>query len=102
MQRTKQDLIQEIVANFDWSKIHQVMQALDWKWARNDAFRVPQLGELVIESQRLLNDCYDCLVKSYNQDTMLIATGGFEATATKYEDGEIVLGLKFVVTEFSN
>ena len=44
--------VEEVIASFDFARVHRVMEALGWTWANIE--RVPTLGELVEEARRLL------------------------------------------------
>lgn len=103
MQATKLKLlpkeqINKLLINFDFVRVHDVMKALDWKYWDSD--EVPNISQLVLIAQGLLEDACRGLVSS-GKDEYFVATGGFEATAYQYPDGEMLLELKFVATSFN-
>lgn len=56
----KQKAIQDILENFDFSKVHSVMTHLEWKWAfAKTESGVPSMGELFLRVQEYLNEAYD-------------------------------------------
>ena len=85
--KTRDEQIQEIIANFDWEKVHKVMVALDWQWAKTLEHEegIPKIGDLVNTATALLTDVY-------KQNAQSVSCGGFSAVQ---EDG--LLGLEFRV-----
>ena len=97
--KTREQLINEIVENFDWEKTHKAMSLLEWRWVNtitDDG--VPTIGNLMVTAVRLLHDAYDGAMKE--KETYQCGTGGLQAIA--YVDkGELYrLELKFVLTEW--
>jgi len=80
--------VKSVLENFDFRKVNDVMIHLDWKWSRKQ--RVPTIGELFMESQKLLEE-----VVVNSDEHVCVSTGGFEAE--KF-DGEV--SLKFIVEEW--
>jgi hypothetical protein len=96
----KQQTVEKLLQNFDFDKVHRVMKSTNWKWwdaSTEDG--VPSVGHLVLQAKYLLDETYNKVAAGENNYSL--STGGFEATARKYEYGEIVLNLKFVVTSFN-
>jgi len=94
-----QELINEVVAHFDYLKVHQAMNHLNWTWYYSQTeTKVPSIGEIVNLSQRLL---YDTVVRLSFSNRAVITTGGFKATAIRHDDGFITLDLEFVLTDWS-
>ena len=84
--------IQDILEDFNFQKVHDVMKQLDWKWAMT-TYGVPTIDELKREAKRLLIDA--CI------EHTCVATGGFRAV---YEEGtpndpEPYIGLEFIIEE---
>lgn len=85
--------VQDIMEDFNFQKVHDVMKQLDWKWAMTK-YGVPTLDELKSEAKRLLIDA--CV------EHTCVATGGFRAV---YEAGESpddpdpFIGLEFIIEE---
>ena len=89
MQRAK---IQDIMEDFDFQKVHDVMTYLDWKWAMSK-HGVPTIDELKNEANRLLIDA--CVEKN------CVSTGGFRAVYEECSPGDPdpYIGLEFIVEE---
>lgn len=84
--------IEDIMDNFDFNKVHDVMKMLKWQWGlstTND--KVPSVEELEDEARRLLVDA--CCEKTN------ISTGGFRAVYEGGDDDDTYIGLEFIVEE---
>ena len=83
-----------IMRNFDFNRVHDVMECLDWHWATyNKGQTVPEVEDLKKEAKRLLIDAVT--------EKETIATGGFRATYEKgtEDDPEPYLSLEFIVED---
>ena len=90
---TERMKIQDILEDFNFQKVHDVMEQLDWKWAMTK-YGVPTLDELKSEAKRLLIDA--CVEKT------CVATGGFRAVYEAGEtpdDPETYIALEFIIEE---
>ena len=81
--RTLQEQMELILCNFDFHKVHKVMECLDWAWYADGISQCPEPWEV---REHALQRMKDAIKSGYSN------TGGFEA---KVEDG--VLYLAFVV-----
>ena len=98
MKKNREQLIDEIVENFNWDKVYRTMDALGWTWIDSEG-ETPSIVKLITTATRLLRDAFDGAVKE--QQTYLSGTGGFEAVC--YMDGEddmYRLELRFVVASW--
>lgn len=96
--KRKEELIEEIISNFDWTKVHDVMTHLNWEWFMGAAFEVPTIGYMICSVQRSLSQVYDRAV-SNSSLCENISSGGFTAEAF-LQDGEVHLKLCFNVAEY--
>jgi len=83
--------IDYIMDNFDFSRVHKAMKALNWKWAGAN-YEVPEESDLRSTARRLLEDVAVMDIGYW------IATGGFVASKEEDEDGHY-LTLMFRITE---
>lgn len=83
----KEKHIEEILNNFDFEKVHNIMVALDWKWF---GVGVPSVEDLKKQALELLNEI--C-----NYDITSSSTGGLKAI--KCDD---YLELEFIITSFDS
>ena len=84
--------IQNIMEDFDFKKVHNVLEQLDWKWTSTKP-GVPTIDEMKCEAKRLLIDA--CIEKT------CIATGGFRAVYEECSQGDPdpYIGLEFIIEE---
>jgi hypothetical protein len=86
--------VKEIIEEFDFGKVQDVMTYLDWKWWDE----VPTMGKLMVRASEMLEEVYsEC---ESNKKEYTISTGGFFAEALYMEDS-VKLSLKFVLTEWN-
>ena len=86
--------IKDILKNFDFYKVHDVMEHFDWKWVmvKHDN-GIPSVDELKAEAKRLL-------IEAATEKTQ-VATGGFRAVyeADGAYDDDPYIGLEFIAVE---
>jgi hypothetical protein len=80
-----QEQVEEVLLNFDFDRVHRVMESLSWAWANLD--RVPTRAELSTEGRRLLAEL--------GGRPGVLGSGGLRASYK--EDG--TLSLKFILCE---
>ena len=98
-------LIDEILVEFSFSKVEEVINALDWKWSPEA--EVPTIQRLKTSAKSLLEDACDLRLNEYRNSHYDVgisaSSGGFKATAycdeslTKIE----ALKLEFIVAEWT-
>lgn len=89
---TQKMKIQNIMEDFDFQKVHNVMKQLDWRWA-STKHGVPTIDEMKYEAKRLLIDA--CVERT------CVATGGFRAVYEECSQGDPdpYVGLEFILEE---
>jgi len=97
MKKSREQLIDEIVENFNWDKVYKTMDALGWTWIDSKG-ETPSVGRLITTATKLLRDAFDGAVRE--QETYLSGTGGFEAVCYVDKDGMYRLELRFVVASW--
>lgn len=85
-ERRKLSLINKVIKDFDFTKVHKTMVIFDWKWFGH----VPEIPEMKSTAQRLLHEVLD------DDNCFAMGTGGFEASKRGRE-----LTLSFCLTENS-
>lgn len=102
MARKSYDMVNEVLAHFDFERVREVMGALNWTWAGKG---IPTMRDLKEEAERLMY----CAIKQatdpgnleHHDIGWISATGGFKAMAWKKEDGTLArVQLEFIVTEW--
>ena len=98
------DMIKDILNEFDFDRVYEAMDALDWKWRGE----IPSLYDLRETAESLLRGAAENRLgrfKDTHHDVAIInATGGFEARAFCNEDKTKITGLDlaFVVTSWDS
>jgi hypothetical protein len=98
------DMIKDILNEFDFDRVYEAMDALDWKWRGE----IPSLYDLRETAESLLRGAAKSRLgdfKDAHHDVAIInATGGFEAKAFCDEDKTKITGLDlaFVVTSWDS
>ena len=92
-----QDAITEVLDQFDFDKVHKVMEFLAWTWASSEG--VPKVSSLILTAIDLLNQAIEAA--DLRQEPVSIGTGGFKAEA-EFHEGKLYLSLAFYVDEASN
>lgn len=76
------ELIDNIIENFDWTKTHRTMTLLNWEWAIIN--RVPTIEDLKKSASKLLMDAANLALKQdgvSHEIASMTGSGGLEATA---------------------
>jgi hypothetical protein len=100
-------MVDEIMEEFNFAKVQTVMEHLGWKWASAKS-GMPTIDELREEAERLLRGAAaDRLTQFKNEHWelgIINGTGGFEATAYCDENKTKItsLSLQFVVSEWDS
>ena len=92
-----------IMQEFDFEKVHAVMEALEWGWATGNGFDtvVPEVSDIRKEAITLMNDVIDRYIETGN-DWCGISTGGLDVElVVNKDDGLPDLTLKFVVEDWT-
>jgi hypothetical protein len=102
MARKKYDMINEVLAWFDFDKVHKTMVALDWGWAGGGVPDLQQLKESAF--QRMSDAALQAMYKDNleHQDIGWISnSGGLKATAWRDENHNLAkIQLEFVVSDW--
>jgi hypothetical protein len=70
----------DIMANFDFRKVHRMMELVNWEWYKVGGARVPSLEEVVAAGNEYLEAAIVAFGKEYNEgDYWETGSGGFMA-----------------------
>lgn len=102
MARKKYDMINEVLAWFDFTRVHKAMVALNWTWAGQGT---PDISELKESAMQRMNEAIKQAVDKKNtehQDVGWISSsGGLKATAWRDENYNLArIQLEFVVSDW--
>jgi len=102
---TVEDMIDEIMEEFDFVKVERIMFHLNWRWA-SEYKRTPNIDELKEAAEERLRDAAESrlgnFIDEYHELGITSATGGFKATAWCNEAKTEITGLKleFIVADW--
>lgn len=101
-----ENMIGNIMENFDWEKCERTMIFLNWRWAGVPGFGIPNTDDLRKNAKYLIDTAVDgalkCKLLKPNEYYMS-ATGGLKATVTKNKYNQIdFINLEFVLTDWSD
>ena len=98
-------MIDDIMDNFDFDRVQTAMEALDWQWAGKGIPSIDELKETAVyllkgASRLRLGEYLD----SYWEEGIINSTGGFQATAycDKNKTKITALDLKFVLEHWDS
>jgi hypothetical protein len=102
MARKQYDMINEVLAHFDFEKVNQTMIALNWTW-RNEG--IPTIQQLKESAEYHMNSAIEQVLspknKEHNGVGWISASGGFKAMAWKTKKGKLAkVQLEFIVSEW--
>lgn len=95
MTKTKDQHINEIMDWFDFRKVSNAMDFLEWKWYDGHSFTVPLEGELREQSRVQLSKTYDYAVgqgRKYSRET-----GGFSYS---YDPQSDEMSIMFILSSY--
>lgn len=94
----KEIMIDDIMENYNFQKVQDVMIFLNWSWFGAD--ESPSINELKDKAREHLTSAYD--LSEQHQDNVAIANGGFHALARySYDELEVFsLELMFSVANW--
>lgn len=95
-----ENMIEEILNNFDFEKVQKVMNFLDWTWFSCGR---PQIHHLKGTAQQLMHCAVDGVRKKCKNvnEPYFCATGGFKATAYRNVFNHLIhIQLEFIVSDW--
>ena len=93
--------IEDIIDEFDFERVKKVMDFLEWEWCDAE-IAIPHIGELRKKARLLLSEVSVKVLKNKEIEAESnIRTGGFQATAYKWEN-EVRMRLAFILTDWDN
>jgi hypothetical protein len=102
------DVVWEILENFDFDRVHNVMTHLGWTWAStrdpegNSVTDVPTLNELRREARSRMIAAIEWLRGREPGKEYRSGSGGFWVIAEIDGAGKLWMELKFVLTSWDN
>ncbi len=97
--KSKSEMIDDIMDNFDFNKVAKCMRALNWKWHDVDgSMDVPEEHHIRKSARKLMNTVKDVC----HHKTFITGTGGFYVQCWYAPDSRILeaMELSFIVAEW--
>jgi hypothetical protein len=106
MGRKHHDMVNEIIANFDFERVNSVMTFLDWTWATCKN-KVPSIRELKEAGEEHLYTAIEQVMSPNNTHgpdvAWISASGGLHARAWKDDKGQLdKIELQFIIEEWES
>lgn len=103
MARKRDNMINEVLAHFDFEAVNQTMKALNWTWATVEG--VPTIQQLKESAEYHINSAINQVLSPNNKEhhkvAWLSSSGGFKAMAWKTKKGKLAkVQLEFIVSEW--
>lgn len=95
------DTIFDILEGMDFYRIKKTMDFLQWYWATDRGFVIPDVYEIKKSARTILINSVVGAISSPNKE-YVINTGGFRAESKIYKDGFLWLRLSFSIEEMDN
>jgi hypothetical protein len=94
-----QKMMFDIINNFDFQKVHDVMKYLDWTWYSKG---IPTVDDIRFSArERIESVIKNCLLDANPNEEYFVSSGGLKATAIKDDYGQITfLQLEFVIVRW--
>lgn len=94
-----QKMMFDIINNFDFQKVHDVMKYLDWTWYSKG---IPTVDDIRFSArERIESVIKNCLLDANPNEEYFVSSGGLKATAIKDDYGQITfLQLEFVIVSW--
>ena len=94
-----QTMMFDIINNFDFQKVHDVMKYLNWTWYPKG---IPTVDNIIFGAREKIESVIKvCLLEAKPDEEYFVSSGGLKATAIKNEYGQITfLQLEFVLTSW--
>ena len=98
LQSKHYDTIMNCLDEFDFERVHSVMNYLNWTWADDNA--VPDVLALRKHCRKYLQEVVRGALE--HNGFYITATGGFRYEAKLYEDGFLWLRMSFDIADWDN
>ena len=101
LQTKHYDVIMDCLEEFDFERVHEVMFALDWRYA--DSGNVPSTQHLRKNARQYLQEVIVGALHRKDQDgEYIIGTGGFRYECKIYPDDFVWVRMSFTIEDWDN
>jgi hypothetical protein len=102
--RKEQELIDEVIQNFDFYKCQLMMEYMGWRWMRHDGYRIPTKYDLIEDAKDRIQSAIEGIKEAGRMglnESYGSSSGGLKATVYKNRYNQITfIKLEFILTEW--
>ena len=102
--RKEQELIDEVITNFDFYKCQLMMEYMGWKWMTNNGYRNPTKYDLIESAKERIQSAIEGSKESGRMtlnEAYYSSSGGLKASVYKNRYNQITfIRLEFVLTDW--
>ena len=102
--KKEQELIDEVIDNFDFYKCQIMMEFMGWRWLTYDGYRIPTKYDLIEGAKDRINSAIEGIKNAGRMginEPYMSSSGGLKATVYKNRYNQITfIKLEFVFAEW--
>jgi len=102
--RKEQELIDEVIQNFDFYKCQLMMEYMGWRWMTHDGYRIPTKYDLIEAAKDRIQSAIEGIKEAGRMglnEAYGSSSGGLKATVYKNRYNQITfIKLEFILTEW--
>ena len=102
--KKEQELIDEVIENFDFYKCQLMMEYMGWRWMTHDGYRVPTKYDLIESAKDRIQSAIEGIKEAGRMglnESYGSSSGGLKATVYKNRYHQITfIKLEFILTEW--
>jgi len=102
--KKEQELIDEVIQNFDFYKCQLMMEYIGWRWLTHNGYRVPTKYDLIESAKDRINSSIEGIKEAGRMglnEPYTSSSGGLKATVYKNRYDQITfIRLEFIFTEW--
>ena len=102
--KKEQELIDEVIENFDFYKCQLMMEYMGWRWMTHDGYRVPTKYDLIESAKDRIQSAIEGIKEAGRMglnESYGSSSGGLKATVYKNCYHQITfIKLEFILTEW--
>jgi hypothetical protein len=102
--KKEQELIDEVIENFDFYKCQLMMEYMGWRWMTHDGYRIPTKYDLIESAKDRIQSAIEGIKEAGRMglnESYGSSSGGLKATVYKNRYHQITfIKLEFILTEW--
>lgn len=103
----KENSVNEILEEFDFNRVHCVMEFLEWEWVDHDSghYYKPSISKMTETCRRYLEFVWDRVDSEGKDSETTMSSGGFQVYACRFTENNedfINVSLSFIIEKWEN